>query len=589
MESSQNPAIVRMYLYLRGFSFLIKHIPGTKNKLADYLSRLEEPVPELLEISLLCESKIKALEQVHNADEGHFGQRTTWTRLNTHFPGHDVSLEDITDFITSCITCQKNRRTCAMDQLKAIHRPLPKLHYHYIIGIDFMSITPTSSRGNIGLYVVRNLTTKHTDLYAVTANDAVQAATSIYDYITSYGLVEYIISDPGSDFTSKVVEHVNKYLGLKHQLSIVDRHESNGVERTNQEVLKHLRDYVFDKRIINDWDNPICISTIRYFLNYLVSSETGISPYEATFGSTANTYQKLLEIPKDFPTNNALLTLLNDSIAAASEVLTEHINKIDDKRSKNNVSQAYQPGDYVMLKLNKKKPKLQPPLSGPYKVIKHESNNVLVRHPCKNEDQLLHCENLYIFYGSKEQAIEASLRDDNQYFIDSILDYRGDPARNRTDMTFLVQFMDESQSWVPNTPDINKTEAFETYCAQHRELLVLLQLKANQSKYYASLNAQPLRHTLQNTDAFINLRSWGHEWYDQQNLKHLMHLVPCRILKITRRENKPVFAIETPLFNDGTHYIDARAFHDYIFLERPDFPHVVVDESMTSENSWRVQ
>ena len=68
-----------------------------------------------------------------------------------------------------------------------------------------------------------------------------------------------------------------------------------------------------------------------------------------------------------------------------------------------------------------------------------------------------------------------------------------------------------------------------------------------------------------------------------------MHLVPCRILKITRRENKPVFAIETPLFNDGTHYIDARAFHDYIFLERPDFPHVVVDESMTSEHSWKVQ
>ena len=72
-----------------------------------------------------------------------------------------------------------------------------------------------------------------------------------------------------------------------------------------------------------------------------------------------------------------------------------------------------------------------------------------------------------MFYGSEKQAIEASLRDDNQYFVDCILDYRGDPTRNRTDITFLVQFMDESQSWVPNTPDINQTEAFETYCAQH--------------------------------------------------------------------------------------------------------------------------
>ena len=71
------------------------------------------------------------------------------------------------------------------------------------------------------MYVIRNLTTKHTDLYPATGPTAENAAISIYDYITRYGLVEALSSDPGSDFTSKVVAKVNEYLGIKHMSSIV--------------------------------------------------------------------------------------------------------------------------------------------------------------------------------------------------------------------------------------------------------------------------------------------------------------------------------------------------------------------------------
>ena len=203
--------------------------------------------------------------------------RNTWIKLNQHFPGHTISTEDIAEFIESCGACQKNRRKSSNDQITPIYRRLPMEHTRYIIGIDFLKVTPESKDGNVGLYVIRNLTTKHTDLYPTTANSAENAAICVYDYLTSFGFVECIISDPGSDFTSNLVKIVNKYLGLKHQLSIVDRHQSNGVERTNQEILKHLHDYVHDTRLISNWDNPVTMSTIRYFLNYLVSSETGIS------------------------------------------------------------------------------------------------------------------------------------------------------------------------------------------------------------------------------------------------------------------------------------------------------------------------
>ena len=40
---------------------------------------------------------------------------------------------------------------------------------------------------------------------------------------------------------SQVMKLVTKYLGIeKHVVSLVDRHESNGVERVIREVLRHL-------------------------------------------------------------------------------------------------------------------------------------------------------------------------------------------------------------------------------------------------------------------------------------------------------------------------------------------------------------
>ena len=113
----------------------------------------------------------------------------------------------------------------------------------------------------------------------------------------------------------------------------------------------------------------------------------------------------VFEVSADFPANNALLTLLNDSIKTATEVLSEHIAALDHKRTQNNKPQQYQPGDYVLYKLKSKKSKLQPIYSGPYKVLSHINNDVLAQHPCKSDPQTFHMEDLYLFFGTTEQAI----------------------------------------------------------------------------------------------------------------------------------------------------------------------------------------
>ena len=583
MEQSLNPKIIRMYLYLRGFNFLLKHIPGTKNKLADLLSRVHEVEDVNMELCVI-DSEPNLISLVHNTQEGHFGVRNTWISLNQKFPGHSISQQNIIEFISQCPTCQKNRRKGAQDQIDVLYRSLPKKHTKYVIGIDFVKIQ-LSKEGNIGMYVIRNLTTKHTDLYPAAGPTAENAATSIYDYITRYGLVEALSSDPGSDFTSKVVAKVNEYLGIKHMLSIVDRHESNGVERTNQEVLKHLKDYVFDTRLIDNWDNSVTISTIRYFLNYLVSTETGISPHEATFGTTSANYQKLLEIPTDFNTNNAFLSLLNDSIITATEVLSEHISKIDSHRQKRNQEQYYQFGDYVLLKLKKAPSKLLPPFAGPYKVLKHVNNEVTILHPCKTESQIVHSEDLYMFYGTTQDAIDASLRDDDQYFINKIIDYRGDPER-RTELSFLIQYMDSSTSWVKYSKDINTTEAFEIFCTTYPELLTVLKKTDDSILYNRMLSSSKINPQAVNCLVHINLRSYGYDWYDGENLSPILHLVPCQLGKIIQRNYKQFIEYHIPLFSSTIRYLDAKSFHHFIYILLPSFQYIIVDEQMKIDKDW---
>jgi hypothetical protein len=328
---------------------------------------------------------------------------------------------------------------------------------------------------------------------------------------------------------------LNNFLGLKHYVSIVDRHESNGVERANKEILRHLKDYVFDTRVIDKWDNPIVLSTIKYFLNHLISAETGISPYEATFGSASDIQQKMLEIPPDFPKNHALLSILNDSITTANAVLSEYIAKTEERRSNNNKQQSYQPGDYVMYKVKDSKLKLKSTLLGPYKVISHINNNITVQHPCKTHTQVLHADTVYIFYGTAEQAMDAALRDDDQFFVTSILNYRGNPEK-RSMMQFLVLYQDESTHWVPYSSDISTTEVFEHFCSTYPELQILLQHSSTQASYIRTLKAKHFPSSIQHTSAYMNLRAYGHQWYDEQNLSNVPYLVPCQLRKLVKNE-----------------------------------------------------
>ena len=132
--------------------------------------------------------------------------------------------------------------------------------------------------------------TKYTTLYPVSDHTAETMASSLFQHFCKFGIYDQLISDPGSDLMSNTVTLLNQYFGIQKLVSLVDRHESNGVEPTNKQILRHLSALVHDERNSSSWSDPTVLPLIEHFLNSAIHSETGLSPLEAKFGSSAIPY-----------------------------------------------------------------------------------------------------------------------------------------------------------------------------------------------------------------------------------------------------------------------------------------------------------
>ena len=81
-----------------------------------------------------------------------------------------------------------------------------------------------------------------------------------------------------------------------------------------------------------------------------------------------------------------------------------------------------------------------------------------------------HVERLKPFFGSREDAVDLAKRDTDQYDVDRIVNYRGDPD-TRTTMEFFVLFKSGDSVWLPYSQDIfqmvllsARKDQFEEFC-----------------------------------------------------------------------------------------------------------------------------
>lgn len=144
----------------------------------------------------------------------------------------------------------------------------------------------------------------------------------------TYGSYDVLRSDPGSDILSQAVDAINKRWQLGRVVSLVDRHESNGNERLNQELLRHLRTLLCDERAMDCWDDDDYLGFVNFTINDQVNREIGMTPFIATFGDRDAAYFVLPEVDRDAPKHaKAYIDNLNKSLELVRTLNAEHQKK----------------------------------------------------------------------------------------------------------------------------------------------------------------------------------------------------------------------------------------------------------------------
>ena len=104
-------------------------------------------------------------------------------------------------------------------------------HPRHMCAYDLLYLEPDDD-GNRFLHVFKSIPGRMVDLYPTSTLSADDLASAIFQYFTKYGISEVLITDPGSNITSNVVQLLLKWFGVRLRVSLTNRHQSNNVERS---------------------------------------------------------------------------------------------------------------------------------------------------------------------------------------------------------------------------------------------------------------------------------------------------------------------------------------------------------------------
>ena len=539
IDASMVPKVIRLRVYMQSFAFNFNHISGKKNIVADWQSRLFS-IQEEATVDLAAEaeaigddeddedeatriSKSDMLKSVHGAKSRcHFGVARTYDLLNKHFPGHGISMNQVSEFVRECPECQKVR--LGMDSaLVPIVRHLKTRGPRRMLGIDYLELSPDDF-GYIGMYVIRDHFTKHVFLWPVKEHNATTAATALFMHCVYFGSFDCLISDPGFDFTSNMIQLLNSWFGIHHIFSLVDVHTSNGVEGANKQILRHIKTLMCEEHVRKHWSSPTVIGWIMFLMNKFDESESGNSPYALTFGSEVVRNLRFPANSLDHSSAPAFLKQLDNNLAALQAAAFKFQQQLVAERVKNNGQQnMYQATDLVLYKRSTDKPlpdKLDFRYAGPYEVIQHRRNDVECRHLSLGHVKVFPVETLKPYIGDREKARQLANLDAQQYDVDKFLAYRGNPMK-RTHIMFLVRFADSEEIWLPWSEDLFNTIAYEEFCRTRAPLFPLLYRLKEAKNIIRDLQKSPIVDVEPNDEVYVDLRCYDNTddgtWY--QNLK----------------------------------------------------------------------
>nr|XP_036231816.1 uncharacterized protein LOC118683410 [Bactrocera oleae] len=287
------PRVARWWLKLQEFDFQCVHRAGTKNTLADGLSRCPTLPP--VESTTIAES----IYPMVKIDNDWVSQRQNETLkeiievLNGKETFNAPQLKD--DYIW---------QECCINEASGGKKEA-QLHVSEVVPISFRCIHVDhlgpfirSKHGNVYILVIVCAFTKYVILKALRNTKTTPVVSTLRDYITIYGCPKQIVSDRGTAFTSKEYQSFTDRYDIKQVKVAVRTPRANGqAEHVNKTVLASLK---YSIKADKEWDEAL--PQLQWSINSQSNATTKQSPNSLVFN-----YK-----PRDVTTNRLIQAITDD-------------------------------------------------------------------------------------------------------------------------------------------------------------------------------------------------------------------------------------------------------------------------------------
>ena len=299
--------------------------------------------------------KIIRIEQIsrhhNNPLVGHFGVEKTgelvvrkyyWPTLH-----HDVEV-----YVKGCEICLASKavRHKSYGDLKSLLVPThcwKDLSMEFMTGLPILTNWKGESNDSIFVIVDRLTIMVHYEPVKVTIDAPGLAESIINVVVRHHGLLDSIVSDRGSVFTSKFWSSLCYFLGIKRKLSTAFHLQSDGqTKRQNSAIEAYFWALVNYEQ--NDWARLLPMAEFAY--NNAKNASNGHTLFELNCGFHPRSfYKKDVDLRSRSRTKDKLTTKLRDLMSVCRENL-QHAQELQKQyHNKNAKSISYAPSEKVWL------------------------------------------------------------------------------------------------------------------------------------------------------------------------------------------------------------------------------------------------
>uniref|UniRef100_A0A803T7I9 Gypsy retrotransposon integrase-like protein 1 n=1 Tax=Anolis carolinensis TaxID=28377 RepID=A0A803T7I9_ANOCA len=234
----------------------------------------------------------KALRLCHDCKPaGHFGLFKTMHLILRDFWWPKIR-KDVEKYVNTCPVCQRSK--IRREKPSGLLHPLPTPSRPWeIISADFITDLPPSC-GFTTILVVVDLFTKLAHFIPCEGLPTAQETADLFlqHVFRLHGLPKSLVTDRGSQFTSRFWKALQKLLGIDSRLSSAHHPQTDGqTERTNATLEQYLRCYVNYQQ--DNWASLLPLSEFAY--NNGVQASTKETPFFANYGFHPRFFPPVIE------------------------------------------------------------------------------------------------------------------------------------------------------------------------------------------------------------------------------------------------------------------------------------------------------